>query len=194
MFRWKSQDHRAQYSRISIIALMRYNRLTFLSASLTMDEFKSRSQQKREAEALQKIGVELVCLSVDKLDTLPLSLSLRAAILEAKSLKSHGAIRRQAQLIGKLMRADDSDAIIAAYDEILAEKSSNTAQFHEVEHWRSRLIEEGKEALTAFVQAYQPTDIQQLRQLIKKAVDEQSKAQNTGAARALFRYLRPYLQ
>lgn len=159
-----------------------------------MDEPKSRSQQKREAEALQKIGVELIALSIDKLDALPLSSPLKTAILEAKLLKSHGAIRRQAQLIGKLMRADDYDAILAAYNLMLAEKNSNTAQFHEVEHWRSRLMEEGKDALTAFVHAYQPTDIQQLRQLIKKAIDEQSKALNTGAARALFRYLRPYLQ
>ena len=159
-----------------------------------MGDFKSKTQQKREAEALQKVGVELIGLSIDKLDSLPLSPPLRQAIIEAKSLKSHGAIRRQAQLIGKLMRSDDFDNILAAYDNILAEDNSKTAQFHEVEHWRQRLIDEGKEALTAFVDAYQPSDVQQLRQLIKKAVDEQSKAINKGASKALFRYLRPYLQ
>jgi ribosome-associated protein len=159
-----------------------------------MDEPKSKSQQKREAEALQKIGVELVALSMDKLDLLPLSPPLQSAIVAAKLLKSHGAIRRQAQLIGKLMRSDDYTAIIAAYDNLLAENSSYTAQFHEVEHWRERLIHEGKEALTAFVEAYKPTDVQQLRQLIKKAADEQSKAAHTGASKALFRYLRPYIQ
>lgn len=159
-----------------------------------MDELKSKSQQKREAEALQKIGVELVALSIDKLNTFPLSQPLKEAILEAKVLKSHGAIRRQAQLIGKLMRSDDYAAIMAAYDVMLSEKNANSAQFHAVEHWRSRLIDEGKDALTAFVQMYQPADIQQLRQLIKKAIDEQAKALNTGASRALFRYLRPYIQ
>ena len=66
-----------------------------------MEEPISKSQKKRDADALQKIGVELVALSLEKLDTLPLPDNLRRAIIEAKSLKSHGAIRRQAQLIGK---------------------------------------------------------------------------------------------
>ena len=174
--------------------IITYNWLKFISADRAMDDLKSKTQQKREAEALQKIGVELIGLSIDKLDSLPLSPQLMRAIVEAKSLKSHGAIRRQAQLIGKLMRSDDFDSIIEAYNSILAEDSSKTAQFHEVEHWRQRLIDEGKDALTAFVDAYQPSDVQQLRQLIKKAVDEQSKAINKGASTALFRYLRPYLQ
>lgn len=158
-----------------------------------MDELKSKSQKKREAEALKKIGVELIGLSMDKLDLLPLSDELRRAVVEAKALKSHGAVKRQAQLIGKLMRSAEYDAIIAAYDELLAEDSSQTARFHAVEHWRSRLIEEGKDALTEFIQANPDIDVQQLRQLIKKAVDDQSKEKNTGASKALFRYLRPYL-
>ena len=158
-----------------------------------MDEI-SKSQKKRDAEALKKIGVELVGLSMGKLDELPLSDPLRRAILDAKLLKSHGAVKRQAQLIGKLMRSADFDAIIAAYAHLKAEDSSQTANFHAVEDWRERLMGGGKEALTSFVAAFQPDDVQQLRQLIKKAVDEQTQEKHTGAAKALFRYLRPYLQ
>lgn len=158
-----------------------------------MDEI-SKSQKKRDAEALKKIGVELVGLSVGKLDELPLSEPLRRAILEAKLLKSHGAVKRQSQLIGKLMRSADFEAIIAAYSDLQADDSSQTANFHAVEDWRERLIGGGKDALTAFVAAFQPDDVQQLRQLIKKAVDEQSKEKRTGAGIALFRYIRPYLQ
>lgn len=158
-----------------------------------MDELKSKSQKKRDAEALKKIGVELIDLSLSKLDLLPLSDNLKRAIIEAKALKSHGAVKRQAQLIGKLMRAAEYDAIIEAYSELQAEDSSQTARFHAVEHWRSRLIEEGKDALTEFIQTCPDVDVQQLRQLIKKAVDDESKQKNTGASKALFRYLRPYL-
>ena len=161
----------------------------------SMDDLpKSKSQKKREAGSLQKIGVELVGLSLDKLDTLPLTDSLKQAILDAKTLKSHGAIRRQAQLIGKLIRSADVDDLLEAYEQLLAEGSNQTASFHEVEHWRERLIREGKSALTTFIETYQPSDIQQLRQLIKKAVDEQTTERHTGAAKALFRYLRPYIQ
>jgi ribosome-associated protein len=36
--------------------------------------------------------------------------------------------------------------------------------------------------------------MQHLRQLIKKAVDDLQKEKNTGAAKALFRYLRSIIQ
>ena len=155
-----------------------------------MDEQVSKSKKKREADSLQKTGVAFIELSLTKLDTLPLTDTLRKAIIDAKAIKSHGAKRRQAQLIGKLMRAADFEAILAAYEQILDEDSAVTANFHEIEVWRDRLIHEGKEALTEFIDAYQPEEVQQLRQLIKKAVDDQLKEKNSGAAKALFRYLR----
>jgi ribosome-associated protein len=155
-----------------------------------MDEQVSKSQKKREADSLQKVGVAFIDLSLTKLDSLPLTDNLRKAIIDAKSIKSNGAKRRQAQLIGKLMRAADYESILAAYEQILEEDSAVTINFHEVEQWRDRLIKEGKDALTEFIDAYQPDDVQQLRQLIKKAVDDQLKEKNTGAAKALFRYLR----
>ncbi len=155
-----------------------------------MEELTSKSQKKRDADFLQKIGVELIDLSMAKLDALPLTDTLYKAIKDAKNIKSHGAKRRQAQLIGKLMRAADFEAIIAAYNKLLEEDSATTADFHEVELWRTKLISEGKEALTEFINLYEPEDVQHLRQLIKKAIDDQLKEKNTGAAKALFRYLR----
>ncbi len=159
-----------------------------------MDEPVSKSQRKREAEALQKMGVALVDLSLAKLDALPLTEPLRQAIIDAKSITSHGAKRRQAQLIGKLLRAADHEAILSAYELSQEEGKSNTAHFHEVEAWRDRLINEGKEALTEFINLYQPDDIQQLRQLQKKAIAEQQHHKNLGAATALFRYIRSSLK
>ena len=159
-----------------------------------MDEPKSKSQKKREADVLQKIGIELIALSIEKLDMLPLPANLKQAIIDAKLLKSHGAVRRQAQLIGKLMRTDNSEEIVAGYEQILAEASAKTNQFHDVENWRHRLINEGNETLTEFIASYQPPDVQYLRQLIKKAIDEKNKEQNIGASKALFRYLRSCMQ
>lgn len=163
--------------------------IVFKRVSL-MEEIKSKSQRKRDANVLQKIGVQLITLSEAKLNSLPLPDNLRRAITEARNIKSHGAVRRQAQLIGKLMRAADNEAIIEAYEAILAEDSAQTAVFHELEQWRDRLINEGKEALTEFIAYYQPQDVQLLRQLIKKAVNEQQSGKHTGASKALFRFLR----
>lgn len=158
-----------------------------------MEEEKSKSLKKREAEDLQKLGVKLIDLSLEKLSLLPLSDQLRQAIILAKSLRSHGAVRRQAQLIGKLMRVDNNQEIIQAYEHILAEDSAKTAVFHNIETWRDRLINDGKVALTEFIDTFHPADVQLLRQLIKKAVDEHQRQTHVGASKALFRYLRSVL-
>ena len=92
------------------------------------------------------------------------------------------------------MRTENSDDILASYDQLLAEASATTAEFHEMETWRMRLIKDGKDALTEFIATYKPDDVQHLRQLIKKAVEEQTKEKHTGASKALFRYLRSCLQ
>lgn len=159
-----------------------------------MDEPVSKSQKKREADFLQKMGVQFIDLSMAKLDALPLSEHLYKAIVDAKSIKSHGAKRRQAQLIGKLMRASDYEAILTAYNQLIEEDSAITANFHEVESWRDKLVMGGKESLTEFINTYHPEEVQHLRQLVKKAIEDQVKARNTGAATALFRYLRSIIQ
>lgn len=164
-----------------------------LLKGLMMEEPISKSQKKREADELQKLGVELVALPQGKLETLPLTDALRRAILEAKNIKSHGAMRRQAQLIGKLMRSADSDNIRSAYDALLEEGNSQTAAFHLLEQWRDRLILDDKDSLTAFISEYPQVDVQHLRQLLKKAVEEKKTGKSPGAGKALFRFLRSCL-
>ncbi len=159
-----------------------------------MDEPISKTAKKKQVEALQRLGVDLVELPNAQLDRIPLSPELKQAILDARKIKSNGAKRRQAQLIGKLMRQDDSEEIERVYQEIMDEGASQTAAFHDCERWRERLLSDDKLALSEFVDTYHPDDIQQLRQLIQKARDEQQKAVNRGSAKALFRMIRDAIQ
>ena len=77
-----------------------------------MDDLKpSKSARKREYIALQKLGEELITLKESDLDRLPLDDNLREAVLEARQMKAHGALRRQKQYIGKLMRHIDPEPI-----------------------------------------------------------------------------------
>ena len=79
-----------------------------------MDDLKpSKSARKREYLALQKLGEELITLKESDLDSLPLGDNLREAIIEARQIKAHGALRRQKQYIGKLMRNIDSEPLRA---------------------------------------------------------------------------------
>ena len=71
----------------------------------------SKSARKREYIALQKLGEELILLKDFELDGLPLDAGLREAILEARQIKAHGALRRQKQYIGKLMRHIDPEPL-----------------------------------------------------------------------------------
>jgi len=64
----------------------------------------SKSMRKREATALQKLGMRLIGLREDEFATLPLPETLAEAIRDARGLKSRGALARQYQYIGKLMR------------------------------------------------------------------------------------------
>lgn len=77
----------------------------------------SKSQRKRDAHAVQKLGERLVAMRAQDLEGLPLDDLLREAIAEARRLTSRGALSRQHQYIGKLMRGSDVAAIEAALAE-----------------------------------------------------------------------------
>ena len=74
----------------------------------------SKSERKRESLALQELGERLIALSEPDLATLSLDDNLHQAIRDAASIKSRGALRRQKQLIGKLMHGVDPEPIEAA--------------------------------------------------------------------------------
>ena len=77
-----------------------------------MTELKpSKSARKREYIALQKLGEDLIALKDSDLDCLPLDDNLREAVQEARLIKAHGALRRQKQYIGKLMRHIDPEPL-----------------------------------------------------------------------------------
>lgn len=76
----------------------------------------SRSSRKREAEALQKLGVRLTTLRDDELRSLPLPEVLFEAVLEARRIRSGPALARHRQYIGKLMRAIEVEPLEAALD------------------------------------------------------------------------------
>jgi ribosome-associated protein len=74
----------------------------------------SKSSRKRAALAAQKLGARLVGMRTLELAGLPLDVSLRDAIAEARRITSRGGLARQMQYIGKLMRGTDIEAIEAA--------------------------------------------------------------------------------
>ena len=84
-----------------------------------MDDTKpSKSARKRAYLALQKLGEELITLRESDLQAMPLGEELRDAVLEARRINAHGALRRQKQYIGKLMGRIDPEPIREALERL----------------------------------------------------------------------------
>jgi len=154
----------------------------------------SRSADKRAAEALQALGEELIALKAEALAEFDLPERLRDAIELAQRITAHGAMRRQRQYIGRLMRKVDAEPIRARLEALRGEGAASRAQFHRIERWRDRLIAEGDAALNALLEERPDADRTHLRQLLREAQQEQKRAADHPASplahRALFRALR----
>ncbi len=159
----------------------------------TAPDPQSKTQRKNEMLELQKLGETLVALPKAQLDRVPLPENLLKAIQFAHTLKTHESIRRHMQLIGKIMRTVDCEAIRSAVKQIQFTNEQRTQSFHLVEEWREKLIVGGDDALQAFLVQYPQADRQQLRQWIRKSVQDRKILKNTGGETGLFRYLRTIL-
>ena len=155
---------------------------------------ESKSQRKRDMLALQKIGESLIKLTKEQLATIDLPDNLLTAIQHMKSITSNEAKRRQLQYIGKIMRQIDPESIKQALKCIEFIHEKNTAQFHHTEEWRTKLLIHGDDALNSFLVDYPKVDRQQLRQLIRNAQQDRKNNKNTGAEKALFKYLRSIIE
>ena len=105
------------------------------------DSKPSKSARKREQLERQALGEELIALSDADLATMPVDDRLGEAIRSARTIRSHGALRRQKQLIGKLMRDVDPAPI---RDRL---QVSFQSDFNEVDHgWIKRFSSRLKDA------------------------------------------------
>ncbi|TRO24207.1 ribosome-associated protein [Ectopseudomonas mendocina] len=151
---------------------------------------KSKSQVKRELHALQDLGERLTTLKADLLAKMPLTDALRRALAEAPKHTANAARKRHIQFIGKLMREQDVDAIVAMLDQVDSSTREYNERFHALERWRDRLIAEGDSALESFVELYPDADVQHLRGLVRHAQHEAARNKPPAAARKVFKYIR----
>jgi ribosome-associated protein len=153
----------------------------------------SKSEIKRQMTALQKLGEELIALPKSKLNKLDLPENLRDAIDDAKRITAHGALSRQKQYIGRLMRIIDAQPIAEQLEKWRNHHSDENVVFHQMEHWRTSLINDDT-AVTLFVADYPDADVQQLRTLIRNARKESNLQQPPKSSRALFKLIRNIIE
>ena len=149
--------------------------------------YVSKSEIKRDAEVLKKLGVELVNLSKNEISKIPLDEDLLYAIELAQKIKKEG-YRRQIQYIGKLLRNRDIEPITHALDKLKNRHNQQVSMFHRLEKLRDELIETGD--AESIMELFPTADRQQLRTLARSAKKELAANKPPKTARQIFQYLK----
>ena len=149
--------------------------------------YVSKSEIKRDAEVLKKLGVELVNLSKNEISKIPLDEDLLYSIELAQKIKKEG-YRRQIQYIGKLLRNRDIEPITQALDKLKNRHNQQVAMFHRLEKLRDELIKTGD--AESIMELFPTADRQQLRTLARSAKKELTANKPPKTARQIFQYLK----
>lgn len=152
----------------------------------------SKTKIKKQMHDLQDIGERLVALSADQLKEVDIPETLREAVIEARRITKFGAVKRQMQYIGRLMRDVETAPIIEKLDTWAGRSQHHIAWLHRVERWRDRLLED-ESALTELLAEHPGADAQRLRALIRNAVKERELQKPPKNYREIFQVLREIL-
>lgn len=164
-----------------------------LRAEGALDEFKSRSQKKREASALQALGAKLASLPEADLAHLPLDAELREALAECRRL-TRQARNRQVRRIAQLLRLREIGEVERWLERSEQHQRRAVAEEHVNETWRRRLLEQGDAALSELLAAYPGADRGHLRGLVRRATAEGDAPRAVRARRELLRAIRELRQ
>lgn len=138
----------------------------------------TRTDLKKESDALQDLGEALLGLRPKLLERLQLPEKLVDALAEQKRLTNFEAKRRQMQFIGKLMRKLDEsqvEAAKAALEEQRTGVSREQTHILVAEQWRDRLIV-SNDHLGVWLDQFPATDVQQLRTLMRQVRKDDATA------------------
>jgi ribosome-associated protein len=152
-------------------------------------ERPSKSQRKREMEALQDVGARLTELNAAQLAQIELPERLLEAIVEAQRIRDFEGRRRQMQYIGKLMREVDPAPILTKLEQWHGVAREHTASQRLIERWRERLLADDS-SLAMFASDYPGSDMQHLRTLIASVKRDETAGRPLKHYRELFRAVR----
>ena len=146
----------------------------------------SKSARKREQHDLQSLGEELAALGDDQLAALDLDERLLEAIRTAAGIRSRSALRRQRQLIGRLMRDVDPGPIREQLARLRVRDDIDKRRFAAAERWRDRLVSGGPDAIAAFEAEVEIQD-DELRRSLSEFAAARDQRRRKVAQRKIFR-------
>lgn len=158
---------------------------------MSEEELVSKTQIKNEMNERQALGMQLTKLAPDTLKKIGLSEELLEAVLFYKKITANGALKRQAQFIGRLMRDTDPEPIQAYLNKLKGDNAEHNAAMQRLELLRERLVE-SDEALTELISNKPELPISELRTLIRNARREKEQNKPPKAFRELFQLLKQH--
>ncbi len=102
--------------------------------------------------------------------------------------------RQFRHLANRLAEEEDKQAVRDALAALLQPHADEVAALKRTERWRDRLLEEGTDAIEAFVEQYPDADRGHLRQLVRNAASENERGKPPKSARLIFRYVRERIE
>ena len=158
---------------------------------MSEEELVSKTQIKNEMNERQALGMQLTKLAPDTLKKIGLSEELLEAVLFYKKITANGALKRQAQFIGRLMRDTDPEPIQAYLNKLKGDNAEHNATMQRLELLRERLVE-SDDALTELISNKPELPISELRTLIRNARREKEQNKPPKAFRELFQLLKQH--
>jgi len=155
-------------------------------------ERPSKSEMKRQVNALQDLGAALIAEPRDRVKRVPMPEDVRDAILECQLITNHEGRRRALQYVGKKMRTLDEAEVAAiqrAIDSWKGLSKADTNAMHALERRRDKLLADDK-VLTTLLAENPELDAQHLRTLIRNARKEQAESKPPKAYREIFQILK----
>ena len=152
----------------------------------------SRSERKREHQALQRLAARALALPVARLGGLGLDDAVLDAVRAGRAIKASAARERHVRHLANLLAADPqaAAAIDAALDRASQGHALEVARFHALERWRDRLLAEGDAALAEFVDSHPGADAATLRTLVRQATKDAGTTRQGASTRRLFQALK----
>ena len=142
------------------------------------DIIKSKTELKKEAEAIQDLGIKISELSDSIIENLSLSKSVIDAIFEYKRIKKNSAKRRQAQYIGKLMRDIDLEAVRHEVNLIENHSRINVEIEYKAEKLREQLLMSDQEKSKFFNDYVVNSDFNQALVGARKEITQNKRGKN----------------
>lgn len=156
------------------------------------EEFESRTDIKKAAQAVTDLGEKLVELTDAKLRDLNLPDDLMEAVQLMKRMDRGPALKRQKAFVGKLLRKNE-DLIVEIKEKFQEEelkRQQQNAHFQRLERWRDRLLAEGDDALNDLLVAFPQANRSLLRQSMRNAAKEAEQNKPPKSSRVIFQYLK----